>query len=72
MQNKGGWAVPEPNRNVSTGAVVAALNNIGLIKGEDFHPMGQGWPWAQDGDEALKRIIFVSDETFVMAKMILA
>lgn len=64
----GGWAVPKPytqrfnNGLVSNDMIKDALSNI-LVEGEDYR--------IQYYDNEIKRIIFNTDEAFVMAKMIL-
>jgi hypothetical protein len=48
------------------------LTKTGLTEGVDYKIVGQGWKVGHTENEALKRVVFFTDEAFIMAKMTIA
>lgn len=73
MQARGGWIVPDPSvqPQVTVDEMVARLCLIGLTENVDYRILGQGWDVKGFHLEALKRVMFDTDEAFIMAKMTL-
>lgn len=79
MMSKGGWMVPQPralfigNPLVEPAATIIEtkfdLSKTGLTEGVDYKIIGQGWNVGKTKYEALKRVVFFTDEAFIMAKM---
>lgn len=78
MPSAGGWAVPQatggrPSRLPSTDIIKNKLDTF-LTEGKDYRIELHGYYDRWCGKKlkyALKRIIFTTDEAFIMAKMVL-
>lgn len=71
MQSRGGWLVPVPDKpKLSVTEIRARLIVAGFEENIDFRIQGQNWDRNPDVDP-LKRVMFDTDEAFIMAKMTL-
>jgi hypothetical protein len=68
MKSNGGWAVP-PNfteeRDLRVRDLVEKMNAIGLERNVHYRILAHG----RYGDEIVTRVVFDTDEAFMMAKM---
>ncbi len=68
MKSNGGWAVP-PNftkgQDLRVRVLVEKMAAIGLERNNDYRVLAHG----RYGDELVKRVVFDTDEAFLIAKM---
>lgn len=75
MISTGGWMVSSIGIGIPPATVTDArahLSYLQLEEGTDYKIIGQGWKQRANGYEALKRVVFFTDEAFIMAKMLIA
>lgn len=63
MRSDGGWMVPLPATYIDAVEVHKALTNAGLVENKDFTIL----KWSNK----LKRVMFMSDEAFILAKIVI-
>lgn len=75
MPSEYGWAIVEhndwtpPERKMTVRRTINLLGELGLSYNEDYKLKHLGWK--TDRGHLVERIVFLSDEAFIMAKMML-